>query len=488
VRISLVFISQVFFTLNFVSAHSGADPAEEWTDKFYRNFIRYHKDIEHINSGPIRSEAFIKIGSQKFPLNNDFYELMRLSLRSVAQEYNEFCDTCLVEEVKKKSQDRTWIQNIESKIDSITEMRAAISGVKREYGNMALVGYLMMEMLEHTFLGPLGVCPILNVVYFSSLDVIKSMVQSFRFSRDFRLLGVPSITQSIQLGMRIFLFKKRASKILYEFHPQMRKSLSNGNNSEVTAKHLSKKFNFWIFWKKDSIDRVSVSNREYRKLSKRQGRLRWLYWQTELQSLYSRRLLWPIAYQELILDPSLTSEEGTFNISKNGPLNFSHEIAKVFSLTENPEARLASALFIHEYFFMLKKMMIHLLKEDMENKRITRQQFLESYKDLSAIAALKAEFANYLLAASLQKKDSSRFQSAFDRAKRSLDGMQGLIPILESWFLVSDNFDRSKWQKVQDDLIKWHDQELLSRPWMKPKITLWNRAKACGAWLSDKLY
>ena len=476
----LVFLTQI------AKAHSGSDLGEEWADKFYRNFIRYHHQVEQNNSGATMSHSSIRIWGQKFPLNNEFYELMRLSLSSVASEYNEFCDTCLVDQVKQKSADVTWIQSIEDKINSLTEMRASISGVKKEYGNMALVGYVIMEMLEHTFLGPLGVCPILNVIYFSSLDVFKSMIHVFRFSRDFRLLGVPSLTQSIETGVRIFLFKKRATKVYYEFNPQMREVLTKPGVSEVTAKHLNQRFKPRFFWHQSLVTQIRVSVKDYKKLSKNQGRKRWLYWQTELQSLYSRRLLWPIAYQELILNPSLDSVIDYDVTHKPIRFSFEAELKKIFSVTEAPQVRFASAMYLHEYYYVMKKTMIHLLAEDLEHKRISRQQYLETYKDISSTVALQSEFTNYLLTASLQTKDTPKLKAAFKRAQDSLKAMERLVPILESWFEVTDRFSKDRWQLVQNELKSWHDQEVAKRPWIKPRVTLWNRPQLCRSWLLDK--
>jgi hypothetical protein len=499
--VKIFILVRCFFLLSLILLNSAESFGHEasgvnseqkvWLEKFYIQFLKYHSTIPTDDEKASRIEPSIKVWNTKLPLNNEFYKLMQLSLNSVAHEYNEFCDTCLVNKVKEKAKHHGWVQMIENKLNEITEFRATIQGIKREYGYMAIVGYIMMEMLEHTFLGPLGVCPILNAIYFSSLDVFKSMLHVLKYSRDFRFLGIPSIAQAIQAGMRIFLFKMRATKILYEFDPQMRKVSEKPGVSQKVLDHLNRQFRSWWFWKNvNPISEVTITNKAYNKLSRQQERKKWLYWQTELQSLFSRRLLWPIAYEEIILNPGLFGEDAKVQLDKTQHQSFDwqKELKIIYSVTENPFRRLSSAISMHDYFYIIKKMMLHLLSEDLHEGRISRQQYLESYKDVMLIVTLLSEFSNYNLTASLQKKNSIKLERAFVRSQHSLNGILDLVPILESWFEAPKSSDhKERWEKVQSRIKIWYDAHLVGHPWRKPKITLWGRAKSCSSVFTNQI-
>jgi hypothetical protein len=470
---------------NLALAHDHSSSHDAWTEQFYQQFLRYHRSENFLETqgSSFKSHSYLRVWGEKIPLNSEFYQLMRVSLHSLSQEYNEFCDHCLVKEVEKKAQDSHWLEKVETKLNAFTELRGTISGIKKEYGRMALVGYVIMEMLEHTFLGPLGICPILNMVYFSSLDTVKSMLQVLKFSRDFRFLSLPSVTQSIKTGVKIFLLKRRASQIFYEFHPQLRQVYHDEELSKVTARHLQRKFKKHFFWQETEIDHLRVSLKEYKKLSTEQKRKRWLYWKTEIQRQFSRRLLWPIAYQELVLDPSLQSlntkifSEGapTPHSFGDSPSSFlgEQDLKTIFSPTESFEKRLSTALYFHEYFNVTKNMMLFLLKEDLEHRRITRQQYLSYHQNLSSLFALQSEFSNYLITASLQKRNHTKLQEAHLRAQNSLKTFLELPPLVEEWFRLSESFDLDSWKKLQEDLKKWHDEKIATQPWLK-KSTPWD--------------
>lgn len=474
-------------------AHDEQDPAEIWTKQFYQNFINYHLKSQQPNLNPVHSSPSLRVWGQKIALDSQFYELMRWSLKSVSTDFNHFCDTCLIEEVKQQATNPHWVTQIETKLNSLTELRASIGGIKQEYGHMALVGYVMMEVLEHTFLGPLGICPILNVIYFSSLDTFKSMGQSFNSSRDFRRLGLPSLTLSIRTGLKIFLLKKQAKNIVFEFSPQARSQCTALETNSLATQHIQHKLKKTFFWQENQVSQLSAKLKHYIKLSKKQKRYRWLNWKTAIQKQFSRRLLWPIAYQELVLDPSLnfifhpTDLEDVTPVTDQEQLpsiDFNKDLAVIFSADEPAKKRFMTALYIHEYFYLIKKMFQFLLHEDLEAGYITRSQYLQSHHDLIQLTSLQVDFANYLLMAS-QQNHPQKLKQALFRAQTSLAGQLTLIPILDHWLKISSEDNLNDRILIQSQLREWTQKNLIPRPWRKPKIRLIDKIKSCTEWLSE---
>lgn len=479
----LIYIFLFFFQCKSF-AHNDQDPAEFWTREFYTKFIQYQKSTSTQTTPHLESQSYLKVWGQTLPLNSQFYELLRYSLHSVASGYNDFCDTCLIEEIKTKSKDPHWVTRIENKLNALTEIRAEISGIKQEYGNMALVGYVMMEVLEHTFLGPLGVCPILNVIYFSSLDTFKSMGQVFKYSRDFKTFGLPSFTQSLSAGLKIFILKRQALKVTYQFNPQARSTCQASPSSSLSAQHIHNKFKKYFFWQKDEINQIKVSKKQYVKLSKQQKRKRWLYWQTELQKQYSRRLLWPIAYQELVLNPNLDKiSNQNKSDSDYESFDIRQDLKFIFSVQEHPYQRFLTALYVQEYFYIFKKMMHFLLQEDLESGQISRQQYLETHRLLVNIQSLQVELSNYLITVS-QINQPQKLDQSYLRVQSALESQLGLGLILEQWLNLGDSFNFDEWRVIQNQLKDWNSQNLANRPWRQPKVTLTERIKTCGQWLN----
>ncbi len=478
--------------LSSVYAHEVNGQDRDIMNTFYQQILNYSQSYSHIvkfNGEPV-SQIEMNIWGHKIPLNSQFYELLRISLRSVSLTYNEFCESCIYAEVKERASDKKFVEVIEDKIDDMTELRALISSVKKEYGYMALVGYVIMEMLEHTILGPLGVCPILNAVYFSSLDTFKTMGQVFKYSRDFEFLSMPSLYNSVRSGIKLTLLKKRASSVLLSFDSQSRSVCETSTYSNVHYKHLEKKMKKMFFWQNETIDHFRIKYSEYKKISKKQKRLKWLYWQTNLQKLFSRKLMWPMAYQELILNPYLESsfEVGHFKDDENSlylnELDLGKDLDLIFNHEVNINHRLLIAAIMSEYMHIVHKIMKSILQQELEMHIITRREYLNGNKIVVDINLLQTEFSNYLIAASLSNNEKN-LDMALERAKISLNSFLELFKIISSWLHLSKNYESKSdnyvliRESVFEELESWLSEIRLHRPWRKKKISWINKISSC---------
>ncbi len=271
-------LSYVFF-LFCVSApamahegHSHSEADEDVASRIHEEFLHYLKSSEFGVSHA--SQAYIEINGRRYELNSSFYELLRLTLKASSPET---CGSCVVEEVKQQSAKQDFLRKVSQGVQELfTRQTLARGGAfLDEYGYAAGVGYVLMEVLEHTAVGPLGICPILNLYYLYALDVIKQ--GQYVFASTYRT----SIAKAIYFSFR----------------------------SAFETFRLNKALKRPVFVVRDNEHEQPFAFSDFKKLRKEQGRYNWFMWQNWLDNKLSRRTLWPSAYINLDLDQS-DSHEG----------------------------------------------------------------------------------------------------------------------------------------------------------------------------------
>lgn len=233
-------------------------------------FLKYLKSAE--SAEKFTTEAYVTVNGRRYVLNSEFYELLRLSLKAAAPDV---CGSCVAEEVKAKSSISKFAKKWGDKVRDLFGVHTVAYGSQfiDEYGFAAGAGYVLMEVLEHTFLGPLGICPILNLYYLSMLDTIKQ--GQFVFQSAYK----QSLGKAVYLAFRSAFESMRLNSSLK--HPTFK--YNDGAEGEPAAEGLMS----WSIFKD---------------VRKAQGRYRWFLWDSWLDERLSRRTLWPSAYMNMDLE------------------------------------------------------------------------------------------------------------------------------------------------------------------------------------------
>ncbi len=259
----------VFFLFSFGApafAHEGhahSESDENVAVQIHEEFLHYLKSSE-FNSGPSQDVA-IEINGRRYLLNSSFYELLRLTLKAASPET---CGSCVVEEVKKQSRTKEFLSKVKEGVKELFDRQTVARGATflDEYGYAAGVGYILMEVLEHTAMGPLGICPILNLYYLYALDVIKQ--SQYVFVSTYKTSIVKAIYFSFRSGFETFRLNRALKKPVFE------------NEDGASQKSWN----------------------EFKTLRKEQGRYKWFLWKNWLDQKLSKRTLWPTAYLTLDLE------------------------------------------------------------------------------------------------------------------------------------------------------------------------------------------
>lgn len=265
VSVFFLFLSGVPTFAHEGHSHDASDAAV--AIQFHQQFLNYLKSSDFGQTSG--SQAYVEINGQRYPLNSSFYELLRLTLKAADPEA---CGSCVVEEVKQQSHNAKFLNKVTEGLKELFSMQTvATSGAfLDEYGYAAGVGYVLMEVLEHTAMGPLGICPLLNLYYLYTLDMIKQSQYVFAST-----------------------YKASIPKALY---------FSFRSAFETVRMNRALKRPIFIPAGEDHIQEHRKTWSEFKKLRKEQGRYRWFMWQSWLDKKLSKRTLWPSAYVHFDLD------------------------------------------------------------------------------------------------------------------------------------------------------------------------------------------
>jgi len=277
-------ISACVFFLFSVSAPVWAHPGHsdnsgdaEIAIQFHKQFLKYLKDPD--GAADLTTDAYVTINGHRYALNSSFYELLRLAIKAAAPEV---CSSCVVKEVQEKSDRFKFLKKWVGKFRNLFSINTVAYGEKLvdEYGYAAGAGYVLMEILEHTFLGPLGFCPILNIYYLSMLDNIKQ--GQYVFQSTYK----QSVFKAVYFSFRSAFETMRLNHALKNpvFKPK-----DDAIGAPVEG-HMS-----WDIFKG---------------VRKTQGRYGWFLWSSWLDTKLSSRTLWPSAYMSFDVEKSGSQQHG----------------------------------------------------------------------------------------------------------------------------------------------------------------------------------
>lgn len=259
----------VFFLCGTAQAHEGHSHDAGDNDiaiQVHKQFLKYV--TEPSGAKDLTADAYVTINGHQYALNSSFYELLRLTIQAVAPDV---CSSCVVEEVKAQSHFKKFVKIASDKVRDFFSINTPAYGAKivDEYGYAAGAGYVLMEMLEHSFLNVLGICPILNVYYLSMLDTIKQGQHVFQYT----------YKQSV---FKAFYFSFRSAFETVRLNRALKSPVF-----KLKEQGLGPVAEGYMSWG------------NFKEVRKTQGRYRWFMWSSWLDKKLSRRTLWPSAYLTL---------------------------------------------------------------------------------------------------------------------------------------------------------------------------------------------